>query len=395
MDQRSRTGRLEPEHRGRRRDAARRRVFAEPRPIGADIARVADRDREDIRRPAEVVANLERTGLLALEPERVDRIDEGHRMVVLLGQPANDPQRSIEVPVDGHDARSRDDGLEELAHRDLARREDDDDLEAMGCAICGSRRGRVAGRGADDRPRAALDGLGDSDDHAPILERARRVLALDLCVEVGKAQPGAEPTEVDERGQTLAEADHGCRVGDRQERLIALDERRPGKSIDGRVRAHDATAGGRPAHVLPSSREMAMRSPRTALDVAGPPAPGPLNATVPTGSASISIRLVTPDVRPSAASAGTAVGSTDALSVPSGPRRASAMSLMTRPAAVAAATSAEPMPVIPGRPLPGPSIAIVATLDGSSQTPNASRARITSLLTASSPSTSPRGSASA
>ena len=57
---------------------------------------------------------------------------------------------------------------------------------------------------------------------------------------------------------------------------------------------------------------MATRSPRTALLVAGPPAPGPDRPTVPSGSASISTRFVTPSVQPKGLSAGTAVGTTDA-----------------------------------------------------------------------------------
>ena len=42
-------------------------------------------------------------GLLALEPERVDRVDERDRVVVLLGQGPDDPQRGVEVAVDRDD----------------------------------------------------------------------------------------------------------------------------------------------------------------------------------------------------------------------------------------------------------------------------------------------------
>ena len=105
--------------------------------------------------------------------------------------------------------------------------------------------------------------------------------------------------------------------------------------------------------MLPRSRATAIRSPRTALAVAGPPAPGPLNATVPTGSASISIRLRTPEVRPNGESAGTARGRTEAAiaSVPaSRGRTASARSLITRPRDRAAAMSPVSTPVIPRAP---------------------------------------------
>ena len=83
---------------------------------------------------------------------------------------------------------------------------------------------------------------------------------------------------------------------------------------------------------------MARRSPRTALLVAGPPAPGPERPTVPSGSASISIRFVTPSVQPNGLSAGTAVGTTAASMV--SPRRvAVASSLIVRPSAAAPSSS--------------------------------------------------------
>ena len=80
-------------------------------------------------------------------------------------------------------------------------------------------------------------------------------------------------------------------------------------------------AGARPAQVEPWPRETATRSPRTALLVAGPPAPGPASRTVPSGSASISTRLVTPSVQPNGLSDGMAVGMTAASIVAVAPRR--------------------------------------------------------------------------
>ena len=85
-----RAGGLEAPHPGPRRHDAGGRVLAEAGPVGGDVARVADRDGEHVGRPAEVVADLEGGGLLALEAERVDRVDQGDRVVVLLGQRADD-----------------------------------------------------------------------------------------------------------------------------------------------------------------------------------------------------------------------------------------------------------------------------------------------------------------
>ena len=69
-----------------------------------------------------------------------------------------------------------------------------------------------------------------------------------------------------------------------------------------------ADAGGRPAQVDERPRATATRSPSTALLVAAPPAPGPDRPIGPSGTASISMRLVTPIVDPNEPPAGTAVG---------------------------------------------------------------------------------------
>ena len=109
-----------PHIRGVVADEAGRAVLAEARPVGADVAGVADRDGEDVGRAAEVVADLEGGGLLALEAERVDRVDQRDRVVVLLGEGADDPERLVEVAVDGDDPGPGDQRLEQLADGDLA-----------------------------------------------------------------------------------------------------------------------------------------------------------------------------------------------------------------------------------------------------------------------------------
>jgi hypothetical protein len=106
------------------------------------------------------------------------------------------------------------------------------------------------------------------------------------------------------------------------------------------------------------------------------------------------MRLVTPSVHPNGLSDGTAVGIT-AASIASAPRVAVASSLMVSPSAAAPSISWSVTPVMPGRPMPRAVGGRRPTVAGSSHRPKARRARITSLLTASSPSTSPLGSASA
>ena len=118
VDERRGAGGLEAPHRAASRAITPGvRVGPEARPVGADVAGVADRDGQDVRGAAEVVADLERGRLLAVEAERVDRVDQGDRVVVLLGQPADDVERLVEVAVDGDDPGAGDERLEQLAER--------------------------------------------------------------------------------------------------------------------------------------------------------------------------------------------------------------------------------------------------------------------------------------
>ena len=77
-----------------------------------------------------------------------------------------------------------------------------------------------------------------------------------------------------------------------------------------------ATAGpvaaGSPAQVEPRPRAIATRSPRMALLVAGPPAPGPTGRRCRAARRRSRRGCVTPSVQPNGLSAGTAVGTTDA-----------------------------------------------------------------------------------
>ena len=165
-----------------------------------------------------------------VEAERVDRVDEGHGVVVLLGERPHDGQRLVEVAVDGHDPRPGHQRLEELALGDLPARQHDDDLHPGRRAVGRRGRGGVPRRGAHDRAGARLERLGDGKDHPAVLERAGRVHALELEVEVRDADGRAEPGGVDERRAALAEGEPRGRVGDGQERPVAVHQARPGRA---------------------------------------------------------------------------------------------------------------------------------------------------------------------
>ena len=116
----------------------------------------------------------------------------------------------------------------ELAQGDLALGQDHDDLQSGVGAVRRGRRGRVAGRRADDGPRPGLDGLGDGHDHPAVLERPGRVLALDLEVQVRGPDGRAETLGVHERRRPLAEGQRRGGIRDRQEPPVPLHQPRPG-----------------------------------------------------------------------------------------------------------------------------------------------------------------------
>ena len=422
---------------------------------------------------------------LALQPVRVDRVHEGDRVLVLLGELAHGREGGVEVAAHGEHPRPGGLGLEELAGGDLAGRQDDDDLQPGGRPVGRGGGGRVARRGADDGARARLEGLRDGHHHAPVLERPGRVGALELQVEVRDPPGLAEALRVHEGRGALAQREAGRGGGDGQVTRVAVEEARPrgrrgrrrARQVDSRPpvarsppsvgdrverdvdavgevrrdRRPDPLQGqrprsdGRPAVDLLHRGRLADAPPRGARCRAGrrttaglrrtgprcsraaasrPRArarptccrrgarsragrrgrrcwwgrrrpPGPRRRRCRPARPATSTRFSTPSVPPRAPLSGTAVGRTVAASDPAGPGSATARSLRSRPRKTAPSISSEVTPVMPGLPQPRTDGGVRRTLPGSSHDPNARRARRTSLLTASSPSTSPRGSASA
>ena len=118
------------------------------------------------------------------------------------------------------------DRLRHLAGGDLALGHQHQRLEA---GLRGVRRHRgrgVAGRGADHGLGAVVLGDRDRGGHAAVLERAGRVVALDLEPDLGAGQPG-EPLGVHQRGAALAQRDRDGALGDLQQVAVLLDDAAP------------------------------------------------------------------------------------------------------------------------------------------------------------------------
>ncbi len=147
-------------------------------------------------------------GLLALQPERVDRVQQRERAA--LDQLPHHLQGVVEVALDRRPPGRRRSAPGPASAGDRALGQDDDQPDAGPAAVGGRRRRGVAGGGADGRRGALLERLGDGHRHAPVLERAGRVRALVL--EVAPRPPVARRSAARaERRVALAERhDRGC-----------------------------------------------------------------------------------------------------------------------------------------------------------------------------------------
>ena len=125
--------------------------------------------------------DLEGGRLLALEAVWVHRVDQGEAEGG--GGLLRQGQGLVEVAADRDDLGAVDQGLGELARRDLSLGKEDDAAQA-GAGGVGRRRGRgVARRGAKDAARPFLERLRHGERHAAVLERAGRVESLEFEME--------------------------------------------------------------------------------------------------------------------------------------------------------------------------------------------------------------------
>src|SRR4030095_16040486 len=89
-------------------------------PVSRDIARVADRKKMEVWSAAELIANLERGGLLSLDTNRIDAVD--HLDFAGRTEFTHDAQCFVEVAFDCNRGRAVHEGLSEFAQSNLSLR---------------------------------------------------------------------------------------------------------------------------------------------------------------------------------------------------------------------------------------------------------------------------------
>ena len=161
---------------------------------------------------AKLIDDLEGGGLLTLDAVGVDGVDEGDGMAV--GELAGEGEGVVEGAVDGQDSRAMRDGLCELAFGDGAARNQDVDLESLAGGVSRGGGAGVAGGGAEHGFMAGLDGFGDGQDHAAILEGAGGIAGFELEVHGGGAGGALQRGGAEEGGGAFAEGDSWRGVGE-------------------------------------------------------------------------------------------------------------------------------------------------------------------------------------
>ena len=195
--------------------------LAKPAPPGGHVAGVPDRDRERVRRLAELLGDLEGGRLLALDPVRVDRVDELDRMAV--GERPDDLERLVEVAAQGDHPRTVHQRLGELADRDPPLGHDHRAAQPGAGGVGGRARRRVPGRGADHRLCARPLRPRHREGHPAVLEARGRVRALELQ-QHARADALGDHRRLHERRRALVQADDRIAGLERQPVAIPLDE---------------------------------------------------------------------------------------------------------------------------------------------------------------------------
>src|SRR3989442_1215034 len=195
----------EPRH---ARDQAPPTGLAQRLPESRRVPEVARGNDDPIRRlPAELLQQLEHDRLLALQPERGDRVEEVDTQALARRQ--RERQTSVEVAAYQNRARPVGEHLRELPDGDPSLRHDHERRDAGERRVGGERRSGVSGRRAGNRGRAHPPRLGHADGHAAGLEGAGGVVPFVLEEELRDAGPGGDGRAGEERRVALGGAHEG------------------------------------------------------------------------------------------------------------------------------------------------------------------------------------------
>ena len=143
----------------------------------AGVAEVAGGDDDPVGRvPLEILQQFPDDGLLPFDAERVDGVDEVHLQPLRCLE--HQAHGGVEIAADLEAKRAIGEGLGQFSSGDSPRGDEYDGAESSLSGVCSERRAGVAGRRAGDGARSESNGLCHGYGHAPILERACRILTF-------------------------------------------------------------------------------------------------------------------------------------------------------------------------------------------------------------------------
>src|SRR5690606_35069312 len=198
-------------------------VFAVAHPVRGDVPGVADGQAVVVRGAAEFFNDFEGGGFLALQAERVDRVNDGHRGV--LGDLLDEFHAFVKVAANLQGDGAVHHRLGQLAHGDLAFRDQHARGDAGACSVSSGGGGGVAGGATDDVGAGLSHALGHGHGHATVLERAGRVKAFVFHVDVDiLAEQLRDVLQADQRRVAFTEADDRGVIVYRQVVTVAVDQ---------------------------------------------------------------------------------------------------------------------------------------------------------------------------
>mmetsp|Transcript_26496 Transcript_26496/g.44362 ORF Transcript_26496/g.44362 Transcript_26496/m.44362 type:complete len:543 (+) Transcript_26496:450-2078(+) len=193
---------------------------------GVHVAEVSARDDHPVGHlPVELLQDLNRRRLLALQTERVERVGEVDGQ--LRRHLTDEAHAPVEVRVDRHHQRAVRDGLHQLGQRDLVGGQEHDGRDLGRGGVRGQRGGGVAGGGASHGHQrlahlAEAVHLAHEDRHAEILEGTSVRVATLLHPQVGHVELLLAKALGPEQVRVSLEHAYDVLVGDAREHPLLL-----------------------------------------------------------------------------------------------------------------------------------------------------------------------------